>query len=532
MSSEVNETQRIGRLASPLHIQARGNLLRYTHKQKSSKDIRGVQEKHLPIEIIRVEQQEVRDVQTFRADEAVQAEQKPLSRLSAWNFTREYFLRSKGIRYSLRKSVRYVCRSRGRNVQQMPSASWTDNFVLNILKSTVRSGVWRIVTGLNEINVLKPLKKWRAWEFQDLGMASSSGSLHVPSQPVPSFSGEPRCDFGPQLNKRDLCSMLGNFRRSVCARWTDSKNKRGTRKKKCMLEVNSNMWRTHTVEHRETSSKIWWNRQGDSKLYTPQPEVCRKRAVPTVNPPSFAEEVYSQNFMVDSRRTTSRSCSSKKFPAPSTLCWKTSFTTEVYSGTDWPSESSRWIWEVELPTSVDDLKTSRSVFGHRFPRIRDAWCEDRFLPKGGSPKFALQKEGPSRRAEGSKMTGSFAEDRMLLWSYEHFWVTGTHVAVLDCSDQFSKTWHGDDVQGFDTRWDEGNPSGALGRHFGKRGKNAWSDELRNVFAVYEQDIEQHNSKPGCQKLKAMVKGCTDQKIRARNFEVRNERIETGAAAKG
>ena len=43
-----------------------------------------------------------------------------------------------------------------------------------------------------------------------------------------------------------------------------------------------------------------------------------------------------------------------------------------------------------------------------------------------------------------------------------FCVTGTHEAVLDCSDLLGKTFHGDDVQGFDTRWDEGNPSGTLG----------------------------------------------------------------------
>ena len=36
--------------------------------------------------------------------------------------------------------------------------------------------------------------------------------------------------------------------------------------------------------------------------------------------------------------------------------------------------------------------------------------------------------------------------------YEHFRITGTHVAILDCSVLFSITLHGDDVQGFDTRW--------------------------------------------------------------------------------
>ena len=36
--------------------------------------------------------------------------------------------------------------------------------------------------------------------------------------------------------------------------------------------------------------------------------------------------------------------------------------------------------------------------------------------------------------------------------YEYFRVTGTHAAVLDYSDLFRITLHGDDIQGFDTRW--------------------------------------------------------------------------------
>ena len=50
------------------------------------------------------------------------------------------------------------------------------------------------------------------WTLKDPETARSSGSVYVPSRPliVLSFSGEPRCDFGPQLNKRDFCSMLGN----------------------------------------------------------------------------------------------------------------------------------------------------------------------------------------------------------------------------------------------------------------------------------------------------------------------------------
>ena len=38
--------------------------------------------------------------------------------------------------------------------------------------------------------------------------------------------------------------------------------------------------------------------------------------------------------------------------------------------------------------------------------------------------------------------------------YDYFRVTGAHDAVLDYVDLFSVTLHGDDIQEFDTRWDE------------------------------------------------------------------------------
>ena len=38
--------------------------------------------------------------------------------------------------------------------------------------------------------------------------------------------------------------------------------------------------------------------------------------------------------------------------------------------------------------------------------------------------------------------------------HEYFKVKGTQEAVLDYSDLFGMMLHDDDVQGFDTRWDE------------------------------------------------------------------------------
>ena len=114
--------------------------------------------------------------------------------------------------------------------------------------------------------------------------------------------------------------------------------------------------------------------------------------------------------------------------------------------------------------------------------------------------------------------------------YEYFRVTGARDAALDYSDLFRITLRGDDVQKFDARWDEvllsinQVPSGDILESLYEM-RAGESDQLKNELVMDKQEIEQHLSQANDQKLKTMVKRCMDQKIRARNFEARNERIE-------
>ena len=52
-----------------------------------------------------------------------------------------------------------------------------------------------------------------------------------------------------------------------------------------------------------------------------------------------------------------------------------------------------------------------------------------------------------------------------------------------------------------------------------------------VLELYELEIHQKISKPDSQRDKTMVKRSIDSKIRARNFEARNERVETKTVVK-
>ena len=58
-----------------------------------------------------------------------------------------------------------------------------------------------------------------------------------------------------------------------------------------------------------------------------------------------------------------------------------------------------------------------------------------------------------------------------------------------------------------------------------------SDQLKTVLELYDMEIHQQIPRPGNQKLKTMVQRSKDQKLRLRNFDARNEKIETEAAVK-
>ena len=77
--------------------------------------------------------------------------------------------------------------------------------------------------------------------------------------------------------------------------------------------------------------------------------------------------------------------------------------------------------------------------------------------------------------------------------YDYFRVTGAHDAVLDYADLFSITLRDDNVQDFDTRWDEillsmmKIPSDdVLGSVYKLRVRG--SDQLKTVSELYDMEI--------------------------------------------
>ena len=101
---------------------------------------------------------------------------------------------------------------------------------------------------------------------------------------------------------------------------------------------------------------------------------------------------------------------------------------------------------------------------------------------------------------------------------------------------FSVTLHDDNIQDFDTRWDEvllsmsKIPSDDILESLYKLRIHE-SDQLKAVLELYDMEIHQKLSVPNCRTLKTMVKRSIDQKLRLRNFHARHGKIESGAVIK-
>ena len=111
--------------------------------------------------------------------------------------------------------------------------------------------------------------------------------------------------------------------------------------------------------------------------------------------------------------------------------------------------------------------------------------------------------------------------------YDYFRVTGAHDTVLDYADSFSVTLRDDNVQEFDTKWDEillsmtkVPPDDVLDSLYKLTIRE--SDQLKTVLELYDLEVHQKISMPNYEKLKTMVKRSIDQKLRLRNFDARSE----------
>ena len=142
-----------------------------------------------------------------------------------------------------------------------------------------------------------------------------------------------------------------------------------------------------------------------------------------------------QNYVVGQQRLQISELQFDKFPTPSSfLVWKTRFKTQVSGGADFPSDAMLWIKEVEMVDSLDDLKSSRSVFGKDFPNFEmlDAKIASALNKIVQNSQF---KKKVSLEAQKAQNEDRFLRGRQIAFMIsDYFRVTGAHDAVLDYAD--------------------------------------------------------------------------------------------------
>ena len=186
--------------------------------------------------------------------------------------------------------------------------------------------------------------------------------------------------------------------------------------------------------------------------------------------------------------------------------------------------------------SLDELKSSRSVCGKDFPNFEmlDAKIASALNKIIQNSQF---KKKVSLQEQRAQKDDRFPRGRRIAFMiYDYFRVTGAQNTVLDYADLFSVTLHDDNIQEFDTRWDEVPlsmskiPSDDILESLYKL-RIRESAQLKTVSELYDMEIHHKISMPNYQKLKTMVKRRKDQKLRLRNFDARHGKIETGAVGK-
>ena len=247
-------------------------------------------------------------------------------------------------------------------------------------------------------------------------------------------------------------SMLSRDKRLPLGTWNQSLDHRKTFLEIIFLRLihseiilkENSIWR----RAKKLGSSPWSRKDGDyshkwrqtNQGTVPIPTIATRplttsSAIPVESP---------QNYIVGQQRQQISELLFDKLPYPqSFLVWKIRSETQVASCSDFPLDAMLWIKEVEI-----------DQFMEGFSKLRDAGREDCICSEQDHPEFPVQEEGQPRGAESperglfsTRKTDRFHDLRLL-------WGTGAHDTVLDYADLFSVTLHDDNVQDFDTRWDE------------------------------------------------------------------------------
>ena len=167
--------------------------------------------------------------------------------------------------------------------------------------------------------------------------------------------------------------------------------------------------------------------------------------------------------------------------------------------------------DVEIAKSIDDLLTSQSSTG----RERFTHYEMLDVKIASALKRIITSVHFRRRASVEEQRvqeyDRFLRGRQIAYMiYEYFRATGAFEAVQGLPGQFTFRLKNDDVQDFDTRWDQALlaaseiPTEAVLEGLYNL-KLQDSLQLHSVLAVYEQENVRNNEPPNYSRLKTMAR---------------------------
>ena len=130
------------------------------------------------------------------------------------------------------------------------------------------------------------------------------------------------------------------------------------------------------------------------------------------------------------------------------------FRSEVSSCASRPVQAMTWINEIESAKYVADLKRSCSIVGQSCRQtLRFLSRKLRVVSRRSSTK--LQKKGLHSLRSSKEREKRFLTGRQVAWMiYEYFKVSDTEESVLDLNEISEVGLKNDNVQSFNTRWDE------------------------------------------------------------------------------
>ena len=247
---------------------------------------------------------------------------------------------------------------------------------------------------------------------------------------------------------------------------------------------------------------------------------------------------YSHNGVMDYPRYSILEMHLGKFPdSVEFQSWKVNFKTEVCANSQFPHITMHWIKEVEIAKSIDDLMMSQSIEGRR--DFSDFEVLDARI--ASALRKIIFNTSVKRRVSVEELRAQkqyrFLQGRQIAYMiYEHFRATGAYDAAQGLSGLFNVRLQHDDVQDFDTRWDQALLSASeipteMVLEGLYKSKLQDSVQLQIVLALYEQEIVRNNEQPNYSALKTTVRRHIDQTMRTRNFRTRNEIVERGAVTK-